>query len=226
MSARRSTAGPLHLAIYAEIKRSVLAGEIAPGAVLSEAEISRRWSVSRTPVREALRQLEVDDIIAWEPRRGATVARVTVRSLRDVVELRIALESLSARLAAERAGKADVEEMAGILAGIEAAHQAGDIAATIELDDAFHRRIALASGNRLLTSASERLLDRVRFARSMVRNIPGRQEEFGREHAAILEAIAARDGKAAGEAITAHIERSRERLLEMLERSGGPDLSY
>jgi DNA-binding GntR family transcriptional regulator len=223
----RAAGGPLHLEIYAEIKRGVLSGDIPPGTVLSEAELSRRWSVSRTPVREALRQLELDQLISWAPRRGATVARVTVRDLRDMVELRQALEGLAVRLAAERATDQDLHDLRAIRDGIDAAHRAGDIAGTIELDDAFHRRIALASGNRLLAAWAERILDRVRFARSMARSLPGQQEEFQKEHATILAAIASRDPDAAFEAMVDHVQRSRARLVEMLELAdGGAQLGY
>jgi DNA-binding GntR family transcriptional regulator len=198
-----------------------------PGTVLSEAELSRRWSVSRTPVREALRQLELDHLISWAPRRGATVARVTVRDLRDMVELRQALEGLAVRLAAERAAESDLSDLREILDGIDAAHREGDIAGTIELDDSFHRRIALASGNRLLAASADRLLDRVRFARSMTRSLPGRQEEFKHEHSAILAAIANHDPEAAVEAMTTHVQRSRDRLVDMLERvDRGAHLNY
>ncbi|HLH71483.1 MAG TPA: GntR family transcriptional regulator [Candidatus Dormibacteraeota bacterium] len=219
MAPRRAPRGPLHLEIYHEIKRAVLSGELPPGSVLSEAELSRRWSVSRTPIREAIRQLELEDLITWEPRRGATVTQVTVRGLRDMVELRQALEGLAVRLAAERRTDEDLAELQSILDRIDAAHRRGDIPATIELDDAFHRRIALASGNRLLAASADRLLDRVRFARSMARRVPGRQEEFQREHAAILRAIAARDPEVAERAMTEHVQRSRVRLMEMLERA-------
>lgn len=190
---------------------------MAPGTVLGEAELSRRWSVSRTPVREALRQLEREELITWAPRRGATVAPVTVKSLRDMVELRQAMEALSVRLAAERCSEADVVDLKAILDGIDQAHARGDIQATILLDDAFHRRIALASGNRLLAASAGRLLDRVRFARSMARHIPGRQEEFKVEHSSILEAVAAHDPEAAERAMVEHVKRSRVRLIEMLE---------
>ncbi|MBO0685398.1 MAG: GntR family transcriptional regulator [Candidatus Dormibacteraeota bacterium] len=209
--------GPLHLEIYAEIKRGVLSGEMPPGMVLSEAELSRRWSVSRTPVREALRQLELEDLISWAPRRGATVARVTVGGLRDTVELRHALEGLAVRLAAVRARDADLQDLRGMMDRIDLAHREGDIVGTIQLDDAFHRRIALASGNRLLAASADRLLDRVRFARSMVRHIPGQQEEFQREHRRIVDAIAARDVPEAERAMWEHIEHFRERLVDMLE---------
>lgn len=185
--------------------------------MLSEAELSRRWSVSRSPIREALRQLEGDHLISWTPRRGAIVANVSVRDLRDMVELRLAVEGLAARLAAQRSGPEDARDLHALLAGIDAAYAAGDVPGTIELDDAFHRRIALASGNRLLVASADRLLDRVRFARSLARSRPGRQEEFQREHREIVAAIEAADAEAAYEAMTSHIQRSRLRLVEALE---------
>lgn len=223
MRSKRSSRGPLHLEIYAGLKSAVISGELPPGSVVSEAEVARRWAASRTPVREALRQLELDDLISWTPRRGATVARLSIGGLRDIFELRECLETTAARLASERAREGDVAELKQILEAIDSAHRAGDIGATIELDDGFHRRIALSSGNVLLAGAADRLLDRVRAARSMARHIPGRQEEFQREHRAVLDAIAAHDAGAAEEAIRLHVQRSRVRLLELLEQGAPRD---
>jgi DNA-binding GntR family transcriptional regulator len=212
----------LHIKIYGELKKKLLSGEMPPGAVVSEAELSRRWSVSRTPIREAIRRLEQEDLLTWAPRRGATVARMSVRELSEVAELRQALEGTSARLAAARRTEQDMTELRDLLHEIDAAHQRKDIAATIELDDALHRRIALATGNKLLAAAADRLLNRVHFARSRVRHVPGRQEEFQREHAAILEAIAAHEAEAAERLMIEHVQRSRIRLVEMLD--GGRDI--
>lgn len=226
MPGSRRAEGALHLKIYNEIKKGVLRGEMPPGTVLSEAELSRRWEVSRTPVREALRQLELENLVTWAPRRGATVARITVRGLRDIVELRSALEALAARLAAVRRTDEDVAELNRLMAAIDEAHRRQDIQATIELDDAFHRRISFATGNKLLAGSTDRLLDRVRFARSMARNVRGRLEEIQREHRAILDAITQRHPKDAERAAIEHIEASRRRLLEMLEQANGGDLVY
>jgi DNA-binding GntR family transcriptional regulator len=226
VATKRTSRGPLHLKIYGELKKKVLSGEMPPGAILSEAELSRRWSVSRTPIREALRQLENEDLITWSPRRGAAVARLSVKQLSDLSELRQALEGTSARLAAARRSDKDVTELRQVLEEIDAAHRRHDVAATIELDDAFHRRVALATGNKLLAAAADRLLNRARFARSRVRHIPGRQEEFQREHLEILAAIAAQQAETAERLMVEHVQRSRMRLIEMLVQDGGGDIDY
>jgi DNA-binding GntR family transcriptional regulator len=129
------------LNIYRGLKAAVLNGELAPGEVLNEAELARRWEVSRTPVREAIRQLEQEHLVRWSPRRGATVAGITVAGVRDLYEVREALEGLAAQLAAHRATEEEVGELERLAVAIRAAHDRGDLAEAIKLDDQLHRSL-------------------------------------------------------------------------------------
>jgi DNA-binding GntR family transcriptional regulator len=220
-SSRRSpqTPSPLHQRIYETLRAEVISGQRKPGELLSEAELARSWGVSRSPIREAFRQLEQHNLVRWAPRRGATVARLTVAGLRDIYEVREALESLGAGLAAERGSSADFAKMSDLAAEVKQAQDEGDYLRAIMLDDEFHRLMASTTRNRTLESQSGHVLDRVIMARLVVREEPGRTEEIVREHQAILDALGQRDAGKAAEQAALHVRNARVRLMDMLQRA-------
>ena len=210
---------PLHQRIYETLRAEVISGQRKPGELLSEAELARTWGVSRSPIREAFRQLEQHDLVRWAPRRGATVARLTVAGLRDIYEVREALEALSAGLAAERGSSADLAKMRELAANIKRTQDEGDYMRAIMLDDELHRLMASTTRNRLLQSQAGRILDRVIMARMMVREEPGRTREIVHEHQAILDALGQRDAARAAEQAALHVRNARVRLMDMLQRA-------
>src|SRR5215470_1046435 len=220
-SSRRAPAdpSPLHQRIYETLRAEVISGQRKPGELLSEAELARSWGVSRSPIREALRQLEQHNLVRWAPRRGATVAGLTVAGLRDIYETREAGEALSAGLAAERGSSADLAKMRDLAAGVKQSQDEGDYMRAIMLDDEFHRLMASTTRNRMLESQSGRVLDRVIMARLMVREEPGRTDEIVDEHQAILDALGQRDAKKAAEQAALHVRNARVRLMDMLQRA-------
>src|SRR5437016_7233976 len=146
MSTTSRQAAPLHLNIYRSLKAAVVNGDLAPGEMLNEAELARQWEVSRTPVREAIRQLEQEHLVRWSPRRGAQVVSITVAGVRDLYEVREALEGLAAQLAAQHASPDALAELEGLATGIRSAHDSGDLAEAIKLDDRLHRRLVRSTG--------------------------------------------------------------------------------
>ena len=210
---------PLHRNVFRALREAILTGQLEPGQVISEIDISRRWAVSRTPIREAIRQLEQDGLVLWSPRRGATVASITFAGVRDLYETREVLEALSARLAAERATAEDLEALVELVKGVEHAHQEGNHLEAMRLDNDFHRAMVRATPNRVLTSFSERLLDRTLMARMLVRRERGRVDQITGEHRKIIVALRCGDPDAAAAAAGDHVRMARLRLLEMLQRS-------
>lgn len=194
-------------------------GDLAPGEALNEAELARQWEVSRTPVREAIRQLEQEHLVRWSPRRGATVASITVAGVRDLYEVREALEGLTAQLAATHASSDELDELERLAAAIREAHDSGDLAEAIRLDDQLHRCLVRSTGNRVLESHLGGILDRVLMGRMTVRRDPGRIDEIVREHDSIISALRGRDAASAEAEAAGHIRRARLRLMEMLQRS-------
>ena len=133
---------PLRDVVFNTLRQAIITGEFAPGERLMEMALANRLGVSRTPVREAIRKLELEGLVVMIPRKGAEVARITEKDLRDVLEVRCSLEELAAELAAERM---DEEDKA--LQEFEVAIESGDNAAIADSDMEFHDIIFDATGN-------------------------------------------------------------------------------
>ena len=130
---------PLRDVVFNTLRQAIITGEFAPGERLMEIALANRLGVSRTPVREAIRKLELEGLVVMIPRKGAEVARITEKDLRDVLEVRCSLEELAAELAAEKLDQALVE--------FESAIESGDNAAIADSDMEFHDIIFDATGN-------------------------------------------------------------------------------
>ena len=187
------------------IENDILEGRLRPGDRLEEIGLARRFQVSRTPIREALRQLAASRLIELKPRLGATVARPTSAEVVELFEVVAELEGIAARLAAERMEAAD-------LAAIEAAHAAcqraaggDDAAAYYRVNGEFHRAIHAAARNLVLVEEIRVLDKRLSPYRRFITFRPGRTQEALREHDEILAALRARDAGRAGAAMRDHV---------------------
>lgn len=202
---RITRAEELRLQLADEIVR----GQLAPGAPLDETEIARRFSVSRTPVREALRQLAASGLIEARAHRGAVVARPTLERLNGMFEAMAELEALCAGLAAERMTATE-------RAGLEAIHEelrmlshAGNPERFHEVNERFHNAIYAGSQNGYIAEMA--LATRVRvqpFRRAQFRNL-GRLAKSHAEHDRVVVAIMRGDRTGAANAMRAHIELVR-----------------
>src|SRR4030088_1006231 len=135
LAQRRTLSGEVTRAI----RQAVLTGVYQPGDHLTEAEIAREMGVSHGPVREALRELEAEELLIIEPHRGAFVRAFSAQDVREIYSLRSLLESAMVHLAKPRAQPADLDDLQTLIERMRAAAVAGDIAAEIELDLEFHR---------------------------------------------------------------------------------------
>ena len=104
---------PLRDVVFNTLRQAILTGELKPGERLMEIHLANKLGVSRTPIREAIRKLELEGLVTMIPRRGAEVAQITEKSLKDVLEVRRALDVLSVELACERITKEEMEELYG-----------------------------------------------------------------------------------------------------------------
>jgi DNA-binding GntR family transcriptional regulator len=217
---------------YRTIQRAIVSGEYAPGSWLREEDLAERAGVSRTPVREALRQLKIEGLVEMVPNRGALVLGWTARDLDDIHDLRAMLEGYAVRRAAE--GPAiDLGTMEALCTGMEtllAAEGEAGYARIGELSSEFHSALYQASGNRQLIAVMPALIQ-IPLARegyhqrsrdAVVRSMA--------QHREILDAIAARDGDWAESVMRAHIRAGRTSLRqrgrwaeEIDERIGGAD---
>ena len=102
---------PLRDVVFNTLRKAILRGELKPGERLMEIQLANKLGVSRTPIREAIRKLELEGLVLMIPRKGAEVAQITEKNMQDVLEVRKALEELSVQLACERITPEQVEEM-------------------------------------------------------------------------------------------------------------------
>jgi DNA-binding GntR family transcriptional regulator len=224
------TATSLADEIAFRLRSDILEGVLPLGARLQQDELCTRFGVSRTPVREALRQLQALNLITLAPSRGATVRVPSRRELIEVYELRADLEGLASRLAAARwraDDLAEIRQAQDALSSALDAFLAGGEAATFDrrmhaANDAFHEGIRRVAGNGRLGAAVRDLegffpKDHVWQAAIEV----GELEPLNRDdHDAILDALEARRPGAARRAMTAHVERAGRILIGFLDAQG------
>lgn len=141
---------PLRDVVFNTLRQAILRGELKPGERLMEIQLANKLGVSRTPVREAIRKLELDGLVLMIPRKGAEVAQISEKSLRDVLEVRRSLEALAARLACERISRQALSELKEAERAFEEVLGSDDITVVAEADVAFHSIIYIATDNQRL----------------------------------------------------------------------------
>lgn len=206
---------------YRRLLDEIRSGALAPGTRLRETDLATRLGISRTPVREAIRQLETDGLVIHLPRQGATIRSLDHAEVVELYEMRAVLEGTAARLAARAASDIELAELAALnaeLAAVPAGPQAR------ELNRQFHRTLLDAARNRFLLKSMSALQKTLLILGPSTLVDPSRAVAAAAEHADVLAALLARDGIRAEAAIRAHIHaalsarirgmRGREILLE------------
>ncbi|KPU92621.1 transcriptional regulator [Variovorax paradoxus] len=204
------------LNIQQTLEQEILSGVLAPGARLEEVDLSARFNCSRTPVREALRQLAAASLITVKPRQPAVVAALSARKLIEMFQVMADLEGLCARLAARRISSAQIERLKQAHARMESLAQTDDVDLFYEINREFHEVIYEASQNEFLTEQTRSLRNRVAAYRKLVTQRPRRRTDTLTEHAAVLEAIVGGDEDKADKTMTAHVNLLGEKLLDFI----------
>jgi DNA-binding GntR family transcriptional regulator len=198
---RRTLAEELRLQLADEIVR----GAIPPGSGLDETELARRFGVSRTPVREAIRQLAASGLVEVRPHRGAVVARPSEERLIGMFEAMAELEALCAGLAAERMAPSERAELEAVHEELRTLIQSGDPQRYHEVNEAFHAVIYAGAHNDYLAEMTHATRRRVQpFRRAQFRNL-GRLAKSHVEHDQVVLAILRGDREGAAAAMRAHI---------------------
>lgn len=208
---------PLREIVFETLREAIINGVLEPGERLMEIQLAEEMGVSRTPVREAIRKLELENFVVMIPRKGAYVAGVSHKDIADVFEIRSALEGLAAGLAAERATEEEIEEMKKILL----THDRDDMSLEdiVSTDTDFHALVYKASRNERLVQILENLREQIQRFRATSLSVPGRLKDAISEHQAIVEAIARQDGEEAQALATAHIMNAENIMFEALRLS-------
>jgi DNA-binding GntR family transcriptional regulator len=207
---------PLRDKVVAELRQRIIDGVYAPGDRLTEDRLADSFGVSRNPVREAIRMLETEGFLVATPRRGATVARVSLQDMVDLFDVRLALEVLAARLVTERASSTDVAELDDILAAARAAIDEQRLDDLTELNSRLHATICVLSGNTLLRSMMDSLHGRLQWVYRQTAD--RRAPDSWAEHEALVAAIRAGDVDAAGDAARQHVLNARATALTFADQ--------
>ncbi|MEU6663151.1 GntR family transcriptional regulator [Streptomyces sp. NPDC046821] len=203
---------PLRDIVGESIRSSIYDGTFAPGTRLVEQELAERYSVSRLPVREALRVLHNEGLVEHLPTRGMVVRTLDERQVGELYDLREVLEVLAAQQASERVAQGAECGLAAALQKASEAAGAGDSPGVHAANSVLHQEITALADNTLLAQTLEPIVGRVDWLRRGV-------ESFGvifAEHVALADAISIGDAEGAGEAARAHVRASRERTLSGL----------
>jgi phosphonate utilization transcriptional regulator len=198
--------------VQRELERMILAGDLAAGAQLREAEVAAMLGVSRGPVREAFRALEESGLVRLEKNRGVFVRQITVAEADDIFELRAVLDEFAGRRAAQKTTAADIAELHALVERMEKAVARGDVDGYHDANVAFHDRIVQLAGNPKLTALYRRLVNELHLHRRAALGEAGILPVSIREHRTIVEHIAARQPAAAGRALYEHAMASRDRV--------------
>ena len=196
---------------YHEIRGLIVSLELAPGALIDERELIGRLEIGRTPVREALRRLAHERLVEVYPRRGMFVTGVDVRELARLSEVRELLEPEAARLAAERATDADRDQLAALLAELEAGRSE-----LMDLDERIHRAVYRAAHNDLLETTLEQYYVLALRIWSIALDRAHELEEAVEAHRTLLEAIQAGDAERAADTMRAHVQDFEQAMHRVL----------
>jgi DNA-binding GntR family transcriptional regulator len=208
---------PLRELVLDAIRSAIINGTLQPRERLMEIQMAEELGVSRTPIREALRKLELEGFIVMVPRKGAYVSDLSFKDIADVFEIRAALEGLAAGLAAERITDDELETMERLLVGKQEAITAGDIDKLVEVDTSFHELLYRASRNVRLATIISNLREQIQRFRLTSLSFPGRNKESLLEHKQIVEAIQSRDTQLARQLAQEHIENAENVLIECMK---------
>lgn len=206
---------------YRQLLDEIRDGGLMPGDRLRETELATRLGVSRTPIREAIRQLEADGLVAHVPRIGASVRQLDYAEVMELYEMRAVLEGTAARLAARAASEVEMQEL--IVLNDQLA-EAGNSPEAARLNRIFHATLLDAAKNRFLSRSMLSLQKALLILGPSQLSNTARSEEAVEEHRRIMVALAARDGAAAEVEMRAHIEAAqRMRIRSLRERDRGMD---
>ncbi|GGG19441.1 GntR family transcriptional regulator [Rhodococcoides trifolii] len=205
--------------VYSHIRDSIVAGTYAPGAHLGEAEIADLTATSRTPVREALRQLEMEGLVEVLPHKGAHVYRWTADDLDEIYDLRMSLEAMAATRAAARIDEKDIDRMAELCdlmeeAASDGAEQRLDLMA--QLNDEFHAIVRTAAASPRLMSMLGAVIQLPLVMRTFHRYAPVDLARSHAHHRDLVAALRAADATWADSVMRAHVRAAKHVLLQSL----------
>jgi DNA-binding GntR family transcriptional regulator len=209
---------PLRDIVFNTLREAILKGDIKPGERLMELQLASKLGVSRTPIREAIRMLEQEGLAVTIPRKGAEVAKMTLKDMEDVLEIREALDELAVRIACEKISEEQLEHLGDIKEQFENNTVAGDVKEIAAADVSFHDVIYEATDNPKLVTLLNNLREQVYRYRVEYIKDPKNYPTLIKEHEAIVNGLKTRDKDAATLAMHEHVENQAVAVKAVIQR--------
>ena len=210
---------PLRDVVFNTLREAILKGELKPGERLMELQLAAKLGVSRTPIREAIRKLELEGLVLMIPRKGAEVAEITIKDLEDVLEVRAALEELAVCDACENITEEQILALKEAADNFQAALESDDLVKCAETDMAFHEIIYSATNNKRLLQILNNLREQMyRYRMEYVKDIRQRSN-LVEEHRELLDAISSRDSIKAKELMKTHLLNQQQEVINNIQEA-------
>lgn len=207
---------PLRDVVFNTLRQGILTGELKPGERLMEIHLANRLGVSRTPIREAIRKLELEGLVTMIPRRGAEVAQITEKSLQDVLEVRRAMDALCVELACDRISEEELEQLKRACENFEQATQTREPKKIAQADVALHDIIVRATGNDRLVQLVHNLSEQMyRYRFEYIKDM-SKHQRLIEEHRIIYESILKKDKETASKTAKLHIDNQETSIMEQI----------
>jgi len=203
--------------VYEELREAIVSGDMRPGAVTSQMELTRDRGFGRTPLREALRMLQNEGLVVARPNRRLQVAPLSAADAEELYVMRIALETVAIRITVPTLSPMDIAEMEGHLAQMDRLTEAGELSLFAAPHRAFHARLVGGAGERPAALIAQLFDHAERYRRFYGAAAPGGYERRRREHRDVLEAAAAGDVGQAGDALALHYVRTAQLIFAAVE---------
>lgn len=207
--------------IYDDLKSQILRGKLIPGTRLMELDLSKKMGASRTPIREALKMLAEDNLVAIEPNKGAYVSKISLRDLLEIIEIRESMDGSTSYHAAERITENLKEKLNQAMLNYNKAALAQNQNDMIKWDTIFHSIIVEATGNQVMIQIAEQIRELVLRFRYLYYGDFERCTNVEAEHKKIYDAIMAKDAQKAKEEAQIHIKNIRKDIIRAYENHGG-----
>ena len=208
---------PLRDVVFNTLRHAILKGELEPGERLMEIALALKLGVRRTPIREAIRKLVLEGRVVMVPRKGAEVADITEKDLRDVLEVRTALEEMSIELAMKNMNDDDCKQLTEANKLFAKDSEGDDLIKIAEADVAFHELIYMATGNKRLIQMINNLREQMYRYRLEYIKDKSTHARLVDEHNRIIDAMVKNDVAAAKAAIKLHVENQEENILKSIK---------
>ncbi len=208
---------PLRDVVFNTLRDAILTGKLVPGERLMENQLAEKLGVSRTPVREALRMLELENLVELVPRKGAQVLDMSEKDIINILEVRSALEGLATSVACKKMSKEDLQQLKNMEVDFEKAVAENDVERFVDIDEDFHDLIFAATENDKLVNIFRNLrIQLYRYRMAQAKNNETSMSTIVAHHRSIIRAIENHDGEEGASIAQGHIKYQTESILRFV----------